>query len=374
MSRKEPNLHKRGKIWHLKIERNGKTIRESTGESTLAAARDYRDRALEKLKRLKNGNREELSYDMAMEQFLNHCDSHIKKSSVKRYEVSARALYPHFTGRKLADITKADILHALDKRKREVTGSAVNRDRALLSSMFTFACDRDYVAFNPVLAVKKHRENEARTRNLSLQEFETLHKAAPALLGDMMTFDVETGLRVSELVFLKWSEIDLSKQEVTPSNTKSGHARQVPLSDRALAILSAQIRHIKSPYVFHHQDGKPYRNAPRAFSELANQVSLVMISKAKTPQAKEEAVKLQDVIFHDLRRTFTCWHYSKGVALPVLSKLLGHSTYAVTEKHYSFLQQEDLHKAIRGNVTKSSQAQGTVGVNLSKSSKERKTK
>jgi integrase len=373
MSRKEPNLHKRGKIWHLKIERNGKTIRESTGESTLAAAREYRDRALEKLKRLKNGNREELSYDMAMERFLAHCDSHIKKSSVKRYEVSARALFPHFTGRKLADITKADILHALDKRKREVTGSAVNRDRALLSSMYTFACDRDYVEFNPVLAVKKHKENEARTRNLSFQEFETLRKAAPTLLADMMVFDVETGLRVSELVFLKWVEIDLTRKEACPSETKSGKARQVPLSGRALAILASQNRHIKSPYVFHHSDGKPYRNAPRAFSDLAGRVSNALLVKAKTPEAKQEAEKLQDVIFHDLRRTFTCWNYSKGVPLPVLQKLLGHSTYAVTEESYAFLQKEDLHNAIRG-VSKSSQAQGTGSVNLSKNTKERKTK
>lgn len=373
MSRKEPNLHKRGKIWHLKIERNGKVIRESTGENTLAAARDYRDKALDKLKRLKNGAREDLGYDMAMAEFLEHCNAVIKASSVKRYKVSARAIHPYFTGRKLADITKADILHALDKRKREVSGSAVNRDRALLSSMYAFCVDRDYCAYNPVLSVRKMRENEARTRNLSTWEYGIIHAACSPLLADMVAFDIETGLRVSELVFLKWSEVDLDKLEIAPTDTKSGRIRRVPITNKALTILSSQIRHIKSPYVFHHSDGKPYRNAPRAFSEVASKVSAIMLAKAKTPQSKLEAAKLADVIFHDLRRTFTCWNFSRGVSLPVLQKLLGHSTYAVTEKSYAFLQQDDLHEALRG-VTKSSQTQGILSVNLSSKKMERKTK
>lgn len=355
MPRKEPNLIKRGQYWHIKIQREGREVRESTGETTLSAAREYRDRALEKLKKLRNGLRDDITYDDTMAQFLINCESSLKPGAVKRYKVSARAMHKHFTGRNLGDINKADIVNYLSDRKRTLTGSGVNRDRALLSSMFSFAVDRDYVQFNPVLAIKRHRESEPRTRNLSDKEVKAVLPQCTKLLADMVELTLETGLRASECVFLKWTEVDLHTKQLEPSETKSGKSRIIPLSDKALDILTAQIRHISSPYVFWHGEGLPYKNAPRAFGEAA------------------EAAKVPDVIFHDLRRTFTCRHYRLGVPLHILSKLLGHSNYAVTETHYAFLQTEDLHKALRGG-TKSSQAQGTSGVNLSGKKSERKRK
>lgn len=351
----EPNLYKRNKVWHLKIERQGRKVRESTGETTLAGAREYRDRALEKLKKLRNGLRDDITYDTAMGQFLLRCESTLKPGAVKRYKVSARAMHHNFTGMNLGDITKADIISYLDGRKRELTGSGVNRERALLSSMYSFGVDRDFVQFNPVLNVKRMRESEPRTRNLSIAEFERIKEKCSKLLADMAEFDTETGLRASELVYLTWPQIDLSGHQVTLNETKSGKSRIVPLSDRALAILASQIRHMKTSLVFWHSEGKPYKEAPRAFTKAA------------------KAAKLADVVFHDLRRTFTCWNYSKGVPLHILSKLLGHSSYNITESHYAFLQNEDLHKAIRG-VTKSSQSQGTPDVNLSNPKRKGKAK
>lgn len=350
MPRKEQNLYKRGKYWHIKIQREGREVRESTGETTLSAAREYRDRALEKLKKLRNGLREDVTYDIAMAQFLMHCESSLKSGAVKRYKVSARAMHSTFTGLNLAAITKADIVNYLTGRKRNLTGSGVNRDRALLSSMFTFAVDRDYVQFNPVLNVKRHRESEPRTRNFSDEETVRIIKKCGSLLSGMVEFVLETGVRASECIYLQWQNIDLQNKQVALTETKSGKSRIVPLTDKSLAVLTAQIRHISSPYVFWHSEGLPYKNAPRAFSEAC------------------KLAKVPDCVFHDLRRTFTCRRYKEGVPLHILSKLLGHSSYAVTEKHYAFLQTEDLHKAIRGG-TNSSQTRGTFGVNLSQSTK-----
>lgn len=351
----EPNLYKRGKVWHLKIERQGRKIRESTGETSLGRAREYRDRALDKLKKLRNGLRDDITYDTAMTQFLLNCESTLKPGAVKRYKVSARAMHHNFTGMNLGDITKADIINYLDGRKRELTGSGVNRERALLSSMYSFGVDRDFVQFNPVLNVKRMRESEPRTRNLSIAEFERIKEKCSKLLADMAEFDTETGLRASEMVYLTWPQIDFKAHQMTLNETKSGKSRIVPLSDRAIEIVSAQIRHTKTQLVFWHGEGKPYKEGPRALTRAAREAKVV------------------DVVFHDLRRTFTCWNYSKGVPLHVLSKLLGHSSYAVTESHYAFLQNEDLHQAIRG-VTKSSQSQGTSGVNLSNLKRKGKVK
>lgn len=338
MPAKMENLYKRGKYWWCKIELGGRKIHESTKETTPAKAREWRDNARERLKRKRNGIKEDILYDDLLEQFFNHCDVVLKPKSVLRYEVSANACDAYLTGKLLSEISKADIMSCLDARAKEVTGSSVNRDRSYLSALFAYAVDREKIEYNPVLSVKKRDESEPRTRNLTKSEFTKVHKLLSRLPADMCEFAVETGLRAEELISLQWPQIDLRKREMTAINTKAGKDRIVPLRPRAVGILASQFRHIKSRLVFHHKDGLPYKTLNKAFQKAA------------------AAAKVKDVTLHDLRRSFTCWRYSEGVPLNVLSRLLGHHSYAVTEKSYAFLQTEDLHKAM-GTVTKSSQSQ-----------------
>lgn len=370
-TKRKENLYKRGRYWWVKIELNGRKVNESTCETSVVKAREYRDEAREKLKKLRKGGREDISYDKAMEAFLNYCESTLKPQSVKRYEVSARAVHYNLTGKNVMDISKADIIDVLDIRLRTVSGSAVNRDRALLSSFFSFCSQRDYVEVNPVMTIKRQRENEPRIRNLTPKEFKIIHGECGKLLADMAEFNTLVGLRPSELVFLKHEAIDLdapdgAELKIDSIMAKSRRSRIVPLPEKAVEIYTLQIRHIKSPYIFWHSEGLPYKNAPRAIVAAASSASKKALTKVTCGKEREEALKLADFEMHDLRRTFTCWEYRKGVKLETLSKLLGHSSYAVTEKHYWFLLNADLHNAIRGNaVTKSLHTQGTLAVNLS---------
>src|SRR5690348_6391501 len=88
---KEQNLYLRGKIWWCKIELGGRKIHESTKETSVIKAREWRDSARERLKQKRNGIKEDILYDDLMEQFFAHCDITLKPLSVERYEDSANA-------------------------------------------------------------------------------------------------------------------------------------------------------------------------------------------------------------------------------------------------------------------------------------------
>jgi integrase len=331
------NLYKRGKYWWCKIELGGGKIHESTKETSPTKAREWRDNARERLKRKRNGVKEDILYDDLMEKFLEHCDIVLKPKSVLRYEVSANACDAHFTGKLISEIGKAEIVAYLDARAKEVSGSSVNRDRSYLSALFSFAADRDMIEYNPLITIKKMDEGQPRTRNLSRKEFEKILPHLGKLQADMCEFDVETGLRSEELISLCWEQIDLKKREMTVINTKANKDRIVPLRARAIAILESQIRHTKTDLVFWHKKGIPFKT----------------LNKALQRAAKE--AKVPNVTLHDLRRTFTCWRYREDdIKLETLKELLGHHSIAVTEKSYWFLKTDDLHKAM-GTVTKSSQ-------------------
>ena len=338
MQRKEANLYLRGKIWWCKIELGGRKVHESTKESSVIKAREWRDNARERLKKKRNGVKEDMLYDDLLEKFFAHCDIVLKPKSVMRYEVSARAGDAHFTGKLISEIAKADIMEFLDARAKEVSGSSVNRDRSYLSALFGYAADRDMIEFNPVATIKKLDESQPRTRNLTREEFDAIYKHLSKLHADMCLFAVETGLRADELIYLKWQNVDLKKKEVTVTDTKSKKDRIVPLRSEAIKVLSSQIPHTKTDVVFWQKKGIPYKTILKPFQKAA----------------KSAGVK--DVIFHDLRRTFTCWrHREDKIPLTTLSKLLGHHSVAVTEKSYWFLMTDDLHESM-GTVTKSSQS------------------
>lgn len=339
MSKKEQNLYLRGKTWWCKIELGGRKIHESTKETSVIKAREWRDAARERLKKKRSGVKEDILYDDLMEQFFNHCDIVLKPSSVMRYEVSANSCDSQFTGKLVSEITKADIVEYLDARAKEVSGSSVNRDRSYLSALFAYAVDREKIEYNPVLAIKKMDESQPRTRNLTHEEFNKIHKRLSRLPADMCEFATETGLRADELIYLEWPQIDLRKREVKVVDTKANKDRIVPLREKAIKILESQNRHIKSGLVFHHKNGLPYKTLNKALQKAANKANV------------------KDVTLHDLRRTFTCWrNRDDKIALETLSKLLGHHSVAVTEKSYWFLKTDDLHEAM-GTVTKSSQSQ-----------------
>ena len=80
---------------------------------------------------------------------------------------------------------------------------------------------------------------------------------------------LRTGLRVGELLGLRWTDVDTTHgqlrvrrtrwrgQEVLP---KGGRERVVPLTREALAALKAH-RHLRSPHVFCHDDGRPFTHS-----------------------------------------------------------------------------------------------------------------
>lgn len=337
MPKKEQNLYLRGKIWWCKIELGGRKIHESTKETQITKAREWRDVARDRLKRKRNGIKEDILYDDLLEKFFEHCDIILKPKSVMRYEVSANACDAYFTGKLISEIGKAQIMEMLDIRAKEVSGSSVNRDRSYLSALFSFAADREMIDFNPVSTIKKMDEGQPRTRNFTRKEFNVIHAELLRLHADMCEFATETGLRAEEIIYLKWPQIDLKNKEVKVIDTKAKKDRMVPLRPRALTIISSQIRHARTDLVFWHKKGIPFKTINKAFQKAA----------------KEAGVK--DATFHDLRRTFTCWRYREDkILLTTLSKLLGHHSVAVTEKSYWFLMTNDLHESM-GTVTKSSQ-------------------
>jgi integrase/recombinase XerD len=120
---------------------------------------------------------------------------------------------------------------------------------------------------------------------------------------------VGTGLRLDEALHLEWPDVSLEHRRISVQRgrkgaPKSGRLRYVPISDTVLGVLRAM--------------------------KLARGDGAAGLDPALSP--------------HDLRHTFASHYLAGGGDIFRLSKILGHSSVAVTEK-------ADAHAADYGRVT-----------------------
>ena len=215
---------------------------------------------------------------------------------------------------------------------------AASRAVTLLSTLFTFAMNRDLVEYNPCRGVKKFSGKKCE-RFLSETEFKELGEAIksceneehPSAIG-MIRMLIFTGCRKSEIMTLKWEYIDWEASCIHLPDSKTG-AKTVKLGQPALEILKTQITLKNNPYVFYGEKaGHHFVGLQKVWNKI-----------------KEKKPSLHDLRLHDLRHSFASVGVNSGHSLLLVGKLLGHSNTATTAR-YAHLS-DDPVKATVDDIT-----------------------
>ena len=240
-----------------------------------------------------------------------------------------RQLLPAFGSKPLDRITLAQVTHWFDRFSRTAPGNA-NHALDLLRQIMNFAIARSHIDTNPALAVKRNRR-QTLTRFLSREEIARLHRVLDRQTSnssreqaDIIRLLLLTGCRRSEIVRLRWSEVDRDKLVLADSKTGP---RTVTLNTPARRILERRPRG-GSPFVFPSpRDPALPRSRNLAFWD----------------RARREA-GIEDVRLHDLRHTHASHAVMNGVPVPVVSRLLGHSDVRSTLR-YAHLGDREIEAA-----------------------------
>ena len=122
---------------------------------------------------------------------------------------------------------------------------------------------------------------------------------------------LETAMRRSELLGLRWEHIDLRRRTIFLQLTKNGTSRTVPLSTHAIQILT---------------------EIPRSIDGRVFPVTHEVVSQAFNRARKQAGVK--DIRFHDLRHTAITRIAEKLPNLIELSALSGHKSLTMLKRYY----------------------------------------
>ena len=219
--------------------------------------------------------------------------------------------------RQLREILPADIEGFKLYRRKQVSGSTVNRELALLKRMFNLAINwDDYLGSNPVKKVKFFQEITQGNRVLSLEEEKKLLSFATPYIQDIVVFALNTGLRIGEILSLTWKGVDLENDLLTVFAQKTQKNREIPINAKARRVLEYWALGRKSEFVFYnHETGNPFVDIDAGL-ELA---------------CKKAGI--EGITWHRLRHTFTTRLLEQGANVVTVQQLLGYSTVVVTMRY-----------------------------------------
>ena len=241
----------------------------------------------------------------------------ITPKTVQEYRLQTNAtIRPAIGTRRVEAVTRRDI----ERMVKPLRPVMRNRTLALASRLFTLFQSWEWCEGNPVRFVEKAKE-EPRDRTLSETEIAELADAldvesvsSPAAVA-AVRFAMTTGLRIGEVISMRWADVDFEGGRAVLPHTKTGRRSQ-SLSSAALEALTALPRINGVEHVFSTGRGHvTYKTVHGAFNRAAKRAGL------------------ENVRLHDLRRTLMTRAAAAGIGTHVLRDLLGHKTTTMADRY-----------------------------------------
>jgi integrase len=251
-----------------------------------------------------------------------------------------RHIIPLLGSRRVKDLTKADINKALKDimagktrvsvKTKKLRGKAIVRGGAgtatrtvgLLGGILTYAVEAGIITSNPAHGLRKPKDN-VRQRRLSEAEYRTLgemlRKAAEdekyAMTVDIIRQIALTGCRRSEMIGLKWTEVDTAASCLRLEDSKEGESIR-PIGLSVVEYLEQRHTGDVGTYVF------PGQGDDNAFGSFPNHWEQLFKDSA-----------LADVTPHVLRHSFASIANDLGFTEVTIAALVGHAKGSVTSKY-----------------------------------------
>ncbi len=208
-----------------------------------------------------------------------------------------------------------------------------------LKAAFNKAVIWNYISENPFNKIKTPKVTKSFPVYLSEAELiQITNKTEDQLLKNIFTTAFFTGMRLNEILNMKWDWINFSQDIITVKNsddfkTKSKRERIIPIHQKVKSIL-----------LNYFLLGNQPKNDLIFYRKKNIKLNGEFISKQFKESVRAAALN-DDIHFHNLRHSFASNLVQRGVNLYVVKELLGHENIKTTQI-YSHLTQSSLSNAV----------------------------
>lgn len=211
-----------------------------------------------------------------------------------------------------ATIDKQLIIKFRDFMENKISLNSIAVYIKVLNAVFNIAVEAGYIKENPCKGIKlkkteTKREFLSEDEIIAFSKVDTKHRD----IKNIFLFSCFTGLRISDILALSYSEIEGEYLYFRQKKT-SGMERMIMSTDAIKIINEQKNSNETQSLVF------PCKHASNIIYKYLSEIA-------------EKAGIQKKVTFHTGRHTFATWLITRGVDIYTVSKLLGHKDIATTQ-------------------------------------------
>jgi integrase len=326
-------FRKRGPYqWQAQVRKKGHPQQTKTFDTRAAAAAWARAIEVEMDKGVfvSRAEAESTTLKELLERYLAEVTPQKKGAAPEATRIRALLRHP-LAQRIVATIRGVDIARYRDERLKQVSPATAKRGLVILGHLFEVARKEWGIhVHNPVRDIKLPPNNRPRDRRLQAGEdgeearlLKACREARNPFLLPVVRLALETAMRQSELLRLRWEHIDLTRRIAHLPDTKNGDSRTVPLSTTAVNVLRSLPRSLHGQVFPGHTPEAIKRSYIRAVRRAG----------------------LEDLHFHDLRHEATTRLFEKGLNIMEVASITGHKDLRMLRR-YTHLKAEDLARKL----------------------------
>lgn len=283
----------------------------------------------------------------------------IKDSSIKmnrsRYNNHIKSVLGET---KLQKIEKREIVKLQQNLAQKLSASTTNSVIVLLKTVLNAAVDDEIIIKNPAASVKplrmddRPKASETIHRALTREEQQAfIQEAKQEWLYEFFCFSLCTGMRLNEIVALKWQDIDYINNVIHVTKTvswKQGGGiietspksetskRDIPMNDTIKKVLQMQRKKMAMIYgeiVARKMDSNIFIGSNGSKAVASSTVAFSINNVLK--RLRQQGIEIERFTHHAFRDTFATRYIEEGGNMQTLQKILGHSSLAMTADLYA---------------------------------------
>ncbi len=365
--------------WWLGYRVNGKQVLRSTGHTDRRDAEKELVKVQTMFEHSRAGSLTEELYQALtgatlpkitlaseLEDWLKECRATTAEKTLARYESFAGEFKTFLnateSGPALASVTPDDVRRYLNTKRTQTAASTANLARKTLSAIFIRAVKNHHLRQNPVSPIKPFKalksEKAVARRGFTLDELAQIYGKAPDdFWRTLIVAGFYTGLRLGDLVCLRWNSIDLAAGRLVLTDDKTEKALKIPIARRLREILAsarAQAGKLtKDAYIWPDHAARYQEKGSGVFSSefykriLAPCGLVTVRKKSHKATGNGHSGKRQgnELSFHSLRHSFVSSLRSTGSNQAVAKELAGHASDQVNQL-YTHTEEKALTAAI----------------------------
>ena len=264
-----------------------------------------------------------------------HCQLVCKPTTIKLYEGYVNNNIKTLYNKKAKSITKRDIdLLVLEWKRQDLKNKSINNLIGFLRSAYSYGISNKWINENPAKESKKLPKQSRDVRFLDeeeMSEFIKVIRTFPPNKFLPLFTAIYTGMRISELLALEWSDIDFNRLTINVN-------KQYYKGNLASPKTYKSTRKVNIPPEL-AEELRRYKEETKVLSKIifcgtsGGYISQGKLVKNWFKKAMKRIGK-PDYNFHCLRHTYATFLIQNGVPIHYVSEQLGHSTPQTTVNVY----------------------------------------